>query len=81
MKLNEMVKRAATELLEHRPECRRRGIVHSEQEKGIQNVYISTFCNEERTYVALANGKFCTAIHNVFNGLYYVDDIYGVIED
>lgn len=28
---------------------------------------------------ALYNGKRCTAIHNVFNGLYYVDDVYGVL--
>ena len=27
------------------------------------------------------NGQKCTAIYNVFNGLYYVDDIYGLIDD
>ena len=27
------------------------------------------------------NGKKCTAIYNVFAGAYFVDDIYGIIED
>lgn len=27
------------------------------------------------------NGKTCNAINNPFNGIYYVDDIYGVISD
>jgi hypothetical protein len=25
------------------------------------------------------NGQRCTAVHNCFNGLYYVDDVYGRI--
>ncbi|MDR0325404.1 MAG: hypothetical protein LBI19_04825 [Oscillospiraceae bacterium] len=31
--------------------------------------------------VAEYNGKLYTAIWNVFNGLYYVDDIYGEFTD
>ena len=31
--------------------------------------------------VAEYNGKRCTAIFNPFVGLYYVDDIYGVLSD
>ena len=27
------------------------------------------------------NGIKCTAIYNCFSGCYYVDDLYGVIED
>ena len=27
------------------------------------------------------DGKLCTAIFNPFSGYYYVDDIYGVIEE
>jgi hypothetical protein len=31
--------------------------------------------------VAEYKGKRCTAIFNPFSGLYYVDDVYGVISD
>ena len=31
--------------------------------------------------IAEYKGKRCTAIFNVFNGLFYVDDIYGVLKD
>jgi len=31
--------------------------------------------------VVLYNGKKCTAVFNVFVGAYYVDDVYGVIEE
>ncbi len=31
--------------------------------------------------IAEYNGKRCTAIYNAFVGLYYVDDIYGVLPD
>lgn len=33
----------------------------------------------ENTYLAIYEGQLCTAIFNVFTGLYYVDNIYGVI--
>lgn len=29
---------------------------------------------------AVYNNKLCTAIYNTFNGLFYVDDVYGVID-
>ena len=31
--------------------------------------------------IAEYKGKRCTAIYNVFVGLFYVDDIYGVLSD
>lgn len=31
--------------------------------------------------IAEYNGKRCTAVYNPFVGLYYVDDIYGVLTD
>ena len=31
--------------------------------------------------IAEYNGVKCTAIYNVFNGMYYVDDIYGVMSE
>ena len=31
--------------------------------------------------IAEYNGKRCTAVYNPFVGLYYVDDIYGVLSD
>ena len=32
-------------------------------------------------YLAEVNGVKCTAIFNIFTGAYYVDDVYGIIED
>ena len=29
---------------------------------------------------AIYNNKLCTAIYNTYNGLFYVDDVYGVID-
>ena len=37
--------------------------------------------NGPNNVVAVYKGVKCTAIYNVFNGFYYVDDIYGVISD
>lgn len=31
--------------------------------------------------IAKYNNTYCTAIYNIFVGLYYVDDIYGVLND
>jgi hypothetical protein len=31
--------------------------------------------------VAVYNGIKCTAIYNRFTGRYYVDDVYGIIEE
>ncbi len=54
-------------------------MVHSEENKGPQEI----------TIIALPNGKYeaetkdgtrCTAIYNPFTGLYYADDIYGLLD-
>ena len=37
--------------------------------------------NGDNNIIVEYNGKKCTAIYNVFAGAYYVDDIYGIIED
>ncbi len=38
--------------------------------------------HEDNNHVkAIYGSKFCTAVYNVFTGLYYVDDVYGVIID
>lgn len=34
----------------------------------------------DNQYIAEYNGKLCTAIFNPFVGLYYVDDVYGVVK-
>ena len=35
-------------------------------------------CIGRNQYLAEYNGVLCTAIFNFFDGMYYVDDIYGV---
>ena len=35
----------------------------------------------DNLYLADCNGIKCTAIFNFFTGHYYVDDVYGVVED
>lgn len=37
--------------------------------------------NGDNNIIVEYNGKKCTAIYNVFAGAYFVDDIYGIIED
>lgn len=37
--------------------------------------------NGDNDIIVEYNGKKCTAIYNVFAGAYFVDDIYGIIED
>lgn len=77
MKMEEM----KNELLMHNPDmCRKvSGMVHSQESKGIKNIWIIKEKLNEDEYLALANGKFCTAIFNPFTGLFYADDIYGLI--
>ena len=36
---------------------------------------------EDNQYIAEYRGTRCTAIFNPFTGLYYVDDIYGIVGD
>lgn len=69
-------------LLEHNPqECRKvTAIVHSQEEKGGQTVWIANKKKSDNEYLALANGKFCTAIYNPFSGYFYADDIYGEVK-
>lgn len=57
-----------------------RGVIHSQKEKGVQEVLISEECTRDG-YIAKVGNKICTAIYNVFVGHYYVDDIYGVIRE
>ena len=35
----------------------------------------------DNLYLAEYNGVRCTAIFNCFTGAYYVDDVYGILED
>lgn len=53
-------------------------IVHSK--KDLDTVTILEH-PDNNNVVAEYNGIRCTAIFNVFNGFYYVDDLYGVIKD
>ena len=36
---------------------------------------------DNNNVIAIYDGKKCSAIFNVFVGLYYVDDIYGLIKE
>ena len=38
-------------------------------------------CIGDNQYLAEVNGVRCTAIFNIFTGRYYVDDVYGILED
>ena len=53
-------------------------MIHSKNE--IDEVYIIEE-NGPNYVIAEYNGKRYTAIFNIFNGLYYVDDLYGKIEE
>ena len=79
---NEAINEAKKNLLLHnKKKCTRQiAIVHSQKEKGAQNVWIAYKRIGENLYLALVDGKFCTAIFNPFVGCYYVDDIYGIVE-
>ena len=35
----------------------------------------------DTAYLTEYNGKTCTAIFSFFTGVYYVDDVYGVVKD
>ena len=35
---------------------------------------------DANTVKAVYNNKLCTAIYNTYTGLFYVDDIYGVVD-
>jgi len=36
---------------------------------------------DNNNVIAQYKGQRYTAIYNTFNGLYYVDDVYGILED
>lgn len=54
------------------------GIVHSLRDLAMVEIVEHTDNNH---CLARYDGKLCTAIFNPFSGYYYVDDIYGVIEE
>lgn len=54
-----------------------KAMIHSIQ--GIDDATIIEKVGDNR-YIAEYKGTKCTAIYNFFTGLYYVDDIYGIIE-
>ena len=54
------------------------GIVHSLRDLAMVEIIEHTDNNH---CLARYDGKLCTAIFNPFSGYYYVDDIYGVIEE
>ena len=54
------------------------GIVHSLRDLAMVEIVEHTDNNH---CLARYDGKLCTAIINPFSGYYYVDDIYGVIEE
>ena len=52
--------------------------VHSLNARDEVTILHENGCND---VIAEYNGKRCTAVYNGFVGLYYVDDIYGVLSD
>lgn len=59
-----------------------KAIVHSQEEKGIQDVSLIRFVGDtSHAEVVTAWGVRCTAIFNVFRGCWYADDIYGILGD
>lgn len=52
-------------------------MIHSLHEK--HEVFI-VFYDGPNNVKAVYDNKLCSAIHNIYNGLYYVDDIYGIID-
>ena len=35
----------------------------------------------DKKYLAKYNGIYCTAIFNYYTGYYYVDDVYGIVNE
>ena len=35
---------------------------------------------DANTVKAVYNNKLCTAVYNTYNGLFYVDDVYGIVD-
>lgn len=55
-----------------------KAMVHSQ--KDIRDCEIVEKVGDNQ-YIADYRGTLCTAIFNPFTGLYYVDDIYGIVGD
>ena len=53
-------------------------MVHSLKAQDEVAILHENGCND---VIAEYKGKRCTAIFNPFSGLYYVDDVYGVLPD
>ena len=52
-------------------------MIHSLREK--REVFIVLYDDPNRVK-AVYDTKLCTAIYNTFTGLFYVDDVYGVLD-
>lgn len=52
-------------------------MIHSLKEK--REVFIVLY-EDANNVKAVYNNKLCTAIYNTYTGLFYVDDIYGVVD-
>ena len=52
-------------------------MIHSLHEK--REVFVVLYDSPNRVRAVYGN-KLCTAIYNTFTGLFYVDDVYGVLE-
>ena len=55
--------------------------VHSLKKDGENNLAEATIIKKigDNIYLADYNGVKCTAIFNIFVGRYYVDDVYGLV--
>lgn len=56
-------------------------MVHSLNALDYVTIISENYENGVNEVIAEYKGKRCTAIFNPFSGYYYVDDLYGVIED
>ena len=52
-------------------------MIHSLHEK--REVFV-VFYDSPNRVKAVYDNKLCTAIYNTFTGLFYVDDVYGVLD-
>lgn len=52
-------------------------MIHSLREK--REVFV-VFYDSPNRVKAVYDNKLCTAIYNTFTGLFYVDDVYGVLD-
>lgn len=55
-----------------------RAVIHSMNSFGVAKIISH---KDNNHVIAMYQGKRCTAVFNVFNGYYYVDDIDGLLPD